>query len=82
MPLSSRRISNVKLLLGSLFPSLIMEERHINRVYPLKDLFSYIIRESGYFHIQATKPDTVGKAVVNDLSLCVQILFTGKSYMI
>lgn len=60
MPISSRSISTVKLLLGSLFPSLIMDEKHVHRVYPLKNLFSYLIRESGYFHLQATKPDTIG----------------------
>lgn len=60
MPVSSRPISHVKLLIGSLFPSFIDPVGH-TRVYPLKKYFSYVMRESGYFHIQATKPDTVGK---------------------
>ncbi|XP_075975252.1 juvenile hormone epoxide hydrolase-like [Anticarsia gemmatalis] len=63
MPLSSIPvISTVKLLIGSLFPSLIDSGRP-ERVYPLRKFVSYIMRESGYFHIQATKPDTIGFAL-------------------
>lgn len=61
MPISSRPISVVKILLGSLFPSLIVDPKYMDRIYPLKNLFSYLVRESGYFHMQATKPDTLGK---------------------
>lgn len=60
MPVSSRPKSDMKFLLGSLFPSLVMDQRYISRIYPLKKFFDYIMRESGYFHLQATKPDTVG----------------------
>lgn len=41
-----------------MFPRLLVEE-------PMQEYFikqwSFIIEESGYLHIQATKPDTVGK---------------------
>lgn len=66
MPVSSRPISNYKYIIGSLFPSLVVEDKHRHRMYPLKDLFSYLLRESGYFHLQATKPDTIGN-LPNDL---------------
>ncbi|KAJ8723358.1 hypothetical protein PYW08_003270 [Mythimna loreyi] len=62
MPVSSRLISHFKLLIGSLFPSLIDSDRP-ERVYPLKNHFKYLLRESGYFHLQSTKPDTVGVAL-------------------
>ncbi|CAF4801369.1 unnamed protein product [Pieris macdunnoughi] len=63
MPVSSRPISNVKYIIGSLFPNLIMDEKYINRIYPIRKLFDYVLRESGYFHLQATKPDTIGVAL-------------------
>ncbi|CAH2047077.1 unnamed protein product, partial [Iphiclides podalirius] len=60
MPLSSMPISFLKIVLGSMVPTLAVDARHVHRIYPLTKLFSYIMRESGYFHIQATKPDTIG----------------------
>ncbi|CAH2084702.1 unnamed protein product [Euphydryas editha] len=65
MPLSGRKISNLKYLVGSMFPSLMVESKHRHRMYPLKDFFMYLVRESGYFHLQATKPDTIGAAVTD-----------------
>ncbi|XP_034829183.1 juvenile hormone epoxide hydrolase-like [Maniola hyperantus] len=65
MPVSSRPISNLKYVIGSLFPSFIVEDQHRHRMYPIKDLFSYLMRESGYFHLQATKPDTIGAALAD-----------------
>ncbi|CAB3226916.1 unnamed protein product [Arctia plantaginis] len=64
MPISSRAISIVKLFIGSLFPNLIDSGRP-ERAYPLSKQLSYIIRESGYFHIQATKPDTLGYSLTD-----------------
>lgn len=64
MPVSSRPISHLKLLIGSLFPSLI-DSDHPERVYPLSKFLTYLLRESGYFHIQSTKPDTIGVALTD-----------------
>ncbi|XP_026734017.1 juvenile hormone epoxide hydrolase-like [Trichoplusia ni] len=61
---SIRRISIVKLLLGSLFPTWI-DSDHPERVYPLTKYFTYVLRESGYFHLQFTKPDTIGVALTD-----------------
>ncbi|XP_052755319.1 juvenile hormone epoxide hydrolase-like isoform X2 [Galleria mellonella] len=63
MPFSSRPVSAVKMLLGSLAPDVAVDSRYVDRIYPLKKLFSYLLKESGYFHIQATKPDTIGVAL-------------------
>ncbi|XP_047036726.1 juvenile hormone epoxide hydrolase-like [Helicoverpa zea] len=50
-------------LLGSVWPSFIVEPELADRMYPLSKHMSKIVEESGYFHIQATKPDTVGVAL-------------------
>lgn len=49
-----------KVLLGIYFPSLFFTEKEIQKIYPLKKNFFGLLLESGYFHIQTTKPDTVG----------------------
>ena len=35
----------------------------VNLVYPLSQSLGFILRETGYMHLQATKPDTVGIAL-------------------
>ncbi|XP_066259210.1 juvenile hormone epoxide hydrolase 1-like [Euwallacea similis] len=51
-------------LLGSTFPSLIANKEEIPFFTPILDkmVFSTLL-ESGYMHIQSTKPDTVGTAL-------------------
>jgi len=48
-------------LLGSIYPSLLVEKDKQHLVYPWSKKFFDLIEESGYFHIQATKPDTIGR---------------------
>ncbi|KOB77874.1 Juvenile hormone epoxide hydrolase-like protein 1, partial [Operophtera brumata] len=50
-----------QLLLGSLYPSYV-DPVHSNKTYPLKKWFKFFLRETGYFHLQATKPDTIAVA--------------------
>lgn len=57
--------STLKMFIGTVFPSLVVDEKDYKKLYPLKDTFFRIMRESGYMHIQATKPDTVGIALAN-----------------
>lgn len=54
-------LAHVKVFLGGFFPSLIIDDKISDRVYPMKDKFGYLLKESGYMHIQATKPDTLGE---------------------
>ncbi|CAG2108619.1 unnamed protein product [Medioppia subpectinata] len=56
-----------KQILGGYLPSLVYENpgRDYSKVHPWFDKLSFMLRESGYFHIQATKPDTVGAALVD-----------------
>lgn len=53
--------SRLMVLLSSVWPSLFMDEFHAKHLYPVGEKFSELLLETGYLHIQATKPDTVGK---------------------
>ncbi|RZC34647.1 juvenile hormone epoxide hydrolase-like protein, partial [Asbolus verrucosus] len=55
--------SNIKLFLYSFWPTLLLPREHADKVYPLSSKFANTILESGYLHLQATKPDTVGVAL-------------------
>lgn len=53
-------LSNIKRILGSFWPTLVVEEKYVDKVYPYGEKFAHILEETGYMHIQSTKPDTVG----------------------
>ncbi|KAG8534999.1 hypothetical protein GDO81_029684, partial [Engystomops pustulosus] len=55
------------LLVGRYFPWLVgLTREDVRRLFPYFEKSVYaILRETGYLHIQATKPDTVG-AALND----------------
>ncbi|KRZ76697.1 Epoxide hydrolase 1, partial [Trichinella papuae] len=53
----------LKQLLGIYFPEFVIDPADQYRVYPLMEKLFYFIEESGYFHLQSTKPDTVGFAL-------------------
>ncbi|EFX69015.1 hypothetical protein DAPPUDRAFT_301203 [Daphnia pulex] len=55
--------SNLGLMLSSLWPSLLMPADKVPLTYPLSSRFMHIVQETGYLHLQATKPDTVGMAL-------------------
>ncbi|XP_051170361.1 juvenile hormone epoxide hydrolase 1-like [Leptopilina boulardi] len=50
-------------LLGTYLPSVVVDKEHASRMYPMSHHFSRLLEESGYFHLQATKPDTIGSAL-------------------
>lgn len=58
-----RLLNYIKLFVGSYFPSLVVEPNEIEHVYPMSKPFFFLLEEGGYFHLQATKPDTVGVAL-------------------
>lgn len=51
----------LKGFIASFYPSYFIPAEHVDFVFPLKDKFSTIMEETGYFHLQATKPDTIGR---------------------
>ena len=63
MAFVSRNIYTLTPLLGQSFGRFLgYTEKDIELLYTFKEkIFNSIMRESGYLHIQATKPDTVGK---------------------
>lgn len=54
-------LAYVKVFLGGFFPSLVIDDKVRDKVYPMVDKVKYLFKEAGYMHIQATKPDTIGK---------------------
>lgn len=57
----------LKLAVGSYFPSLLLGDKAPVKAFPFPfwPKFLHILQETGYMHIQATKPDTVGFALLN-----------------
>ncbi|XP_061563083.1 epoxide hydrolase 1 [Cololabis saira] len=55
----------LSVMLGHRFPKLFgFTEMDLQRLYPCKEkLLVESVKESGYMHIQATKPDTVGRGL-------------------
>ena len=51
----------LKQFVGSYFPSLFYPKIESDKIFPLGKNFKNLLEETGYFHIQATKPDTVGE---------------------
>lgn len=60
----STPLSIMKWLLSSFWPSLVIPTEYESFVYPVGQKFAQFIEFSGYFHIQATKPDTIGTALM------------------
>ncbi|OWR50536.1 juvenile hormone epoxide hydrolase precursor [Danaus plexippus plexippus] len=50
-------------VLGSIYPPLVVGSKTRDRMYPLSKVYSNLLEETGYMHIQSTKPDTVGVAL-------------------
>ncbi|KAL0810890.1 hypothetical protein ABMA28_010193 [Loxostege sticticalis] len=57
--------ASLYVFLGSFWPSLVVEPELESRLYPLGKHVSHLLEESGYMHIQATKPDTIGTALTD-----------------
>lgn len=57
-------IGMLKATIASTFPSFFVEKEYEDFHYPYGEKFTNIILESGYLHLQATKPDTIGKKIV------------------
>ncbi|XP_060654451.1 juvenile hormone epoxide hydrolase 1-like [Drosophila nasuta] len=67
--------SQVKGLLAGILPSLFAPSGFEDFFFPRSKELKYLIEESGYFHLQATKPDTIGSALSdNPVGLAAYIL--------
>ena len=66
----------MKNIVASFYPEKFLTSRLFHgHHFPLGEKLSWLIEESGYFHIQATKPDTIGTALLaNPVGLAAYIL--------
>lgn len=54
-------LSMIKTFIASFYPSYFIEDqRYVSWMYPYSKQFNFLMQETGYFHEQATKPDTIG----------------------
>lgn len=58
-PIHFSKLAQLTWLLGSIWPKII-DGGNYDRMYPLGEKLSYLMEESGYMHLQGTKPDTIG----------------------
>ncbi|XP_046972681.1 juvenile hormone epoxide hydrolase-like [Vanessa cardui] len=58
-------LAHIYTLLGNFWPKLIVEPELESRMYPWGEHVARLIEESGYLHLQATKPDTIGIALTD-----------------
>ncbi|XP_034826559.1 juvenile hormone epoxide hydrolase-like [Maniola hyperantus] len=61
-PVNYSKLAQLTLIVGAIFPTYTAGDL-ADKVYPLKDKLNYFLEESGYLHLQSTKPDTVGIAL-------------------
>ncbi|KAH8348258.1 hypothetical protein KR084_005857 [Drosophila pseudotakahashii] len=59
-------LGQIKTVLASIFPSCFVDSRYAEFYRGLGDFFSTILEEMGYAHIQASKPDTIGNALIDN----------------
>ncbi|KAB7505556.1 Juvenile hormone epoxide hydrolase 1 [Armadillidium nasatum] len=66
MPGTNTPGNTIKHILGSFLPSgFVVKPDKEYTLYPLSSFYSFLVRESGYMHLQSTKPDTIGAALEN-----------------
>jgi hypothetical protein len=61
MPAVMSKAVSIISLIGAIYPPLVVETDVADRMYPLYDYYKHLLQETGYLHIHATKPETVGK---------------------
>lgn len=59
--LTNTPLSNIKAAIASYYPSAFVEPKHQHFFFPRSEKLLYLIEEAGYMHLQASKPDTIGK---------------------
>lgn len=63
----------LSILFGRRFPKLFgFTEHDVKRLFPtMEKLVVDAIKESGYMHIQSTKPDTAGERHISEISTAI-----------
>nr|XP_018907454.1 PREDICTED: juvenile hormone epoxide hydrolase 1-like [Bemisia tabaci] len=55
----------VHVWIGSFIPGFAVAKEDEHRLYPSRDYANWLWTETGYLHLQATKPDTIGTALLD-----------------
>ena len=56
--------SAAKIAIGSILPSFVYtQDEDYATLHPISGKITFLLREMGYLHLQATKPDTIGAAL-------------------
>ncbi|XP_072023374.1 epoxide hydrolase 1-like [Amphiura filiformis] len=64
-----------QVIIGSYFPSLFLPAKDHHMVWPAITKLFDLLMETGYFHLQATKPDTIGHSLTDSpIGLAAYIL--------
>uniref|UniRef100_A0A336KI01 Epoxide hydrolase n=1 Tax=Culicoides sonorensis TaxID=179676 RepID=A0A336KI01_CULSO len=68
--------ASFKQFISTYYPKYFVDdEKHIEYHYPVGKNLMELLKESGYMHIQSTKPDTIGTALTNNpIGLAAYIL--------
>ncbi|XP_067629977.1 juvenile hormone epoxide hydrolase 2-like [Eurosta solidaginis] len=75
MCFSNSLLAHIYKLGRSWFPNIFLKEEHRDFFKTYSEDLLFLVEESGYFHIQATKPDTIGTALAhNPVGLAAYIL--------
>lgn len=61
-----------KNIIASIAPSYFVEGEYEDFHFPYGEKFTNMILETGYMHIQSTKPDTIGKKYKTKLIQCIK----------
>lgn len=68
-------LSAVKTMIASVYPKAFVPEEYVDFFYPFFGKMANTIEETGYMHLQSTKPDTIGAALTdNPIGLAAYIL--------
>jgi len=65
----------LKLIIASVYPPAFISSKYENFSFPIGEKLERIVKHSGYFHIQLTKPDLIGNALIgHPIGLAAYIL--------
>ncbi|KAJ6642889.1 Juvenile hormone epoxide hydrolase 1 [Pseudolycoriella hygida] len=68
-------LAMIKGAVASLYPPYFVDKKYENFFFPLAEKLGNLVLETGYLHLQATKPDTIGAALTNNpIGLAAYIL--------
>lgn len=74
-PINYSYLASMGWFIGSICPKCLSDNYVRDKMYPLSDKLSFYLEESGYFHLQSTKPDTIGSFIQCDKISTKQLMW-------